>query len=637
MTFEPGEIVGERFEVITRLGGNRHGSTSKAKTISGDRAVAIKKLHREPDEGTELQLHKAQHAQQLSKMCDELMTIDEVEVHEQDVCCIMPFLPERSLRRHRAPDVSPKPKEEDAPLYFVEDFDWLIRVGAALDFLSEKGEIHGDVKPTNILFHKNKDDESTAYLSDIEIPFEPTKKPAGAMKDDYPGTIAYLAREVFLDRENLSARSDQYALAVTLYQWLAGVLPFNGTSGIDMYKAFQKGCKPISEFCPMLPQESSQALHRALSDEPDQRFDSSGEFVNEFVKSLATKRKQAWLQFSAAKARNIVFAVAAVLLALAGFNYFSNGQQSRAPSLASQVDEIAKPEIVPNIQLQPGAVSQGNKPGSNPALKNEATVRPPGLIPQSTVNGNQYTGKIQSHVSPSLSGAAADDTKSCPVNPQGRKETTAAPRIERKTFVDLHQRQSRKNDSPQAQFDMGMSFLRGSGKEANIKRAIPWLELAADQDMAEAHYQLARIYENPPTGYQQNSKAAVERYASAAKLGYANAQFRLGQENEQLAIQLRSQGPLNRDDRKRFGDLLRDAFSWYEKAANQNRPDLSLEVSRFFKRYGENELASQWQQRARDQLLQLQRRERDSNLHRPTNQKYEKLKDENLKFNPQKN
>ena len=93
MTFEPGQLVGERFEVVTRLGGNRHGSTSKAKPLNGEREVAIKKLHREADEATETQLHKAQQVQRLSQMCDELMTIEGVEVFEQDVCCIMSFLP----------------------------------------------------------------------------------------------------------------------------------------------------------------------------------------------------------------------------------------------------------------------------------------------------------------------------------------------------------------------------------------------------------------------------------------------------------------------------------------------------------------------------------------------------------------
>lgn len=300
MTFEPGQIVGERFQVITRLGGNRHGSTSKAKTVRGDREIVIKKLHRESDSGTEAQLHKAQHAQRLSRMGDELMTIDEVEVHEDDVCCIMPFLPERSLRRHRAPE--PNGKTNDLIHYFAEDFSWLNRVASALDFLAENGEIHGDVKPTNILFARDSNDELTAYLSDIEIATEQNKNSAGAMKDDYPGTVNYLAREVFLDREKLSSKSDQYALAVTLYQWLAGELPFSGTGGIEMYKAFQKGCKPISDFCPTLPPASAQALHRALSGEPEERFGSSGEFVNEFVMALPSQRSKTRSGFSAAKA-----------------------------------------------------------------------------------------------------------------------------------------------------------------------------------------------------------------------------------------------------------------------------------------------------------------------------------------------
>ena len=146
MTFDPGQIVDERFEIITRLGGNQVGSTSKARTLDGDREVVIKKLHRQTDDGMELQLQKAQAAQQLSQMCDEILTVEEVAVHEQDVFQVLPLLPSRSLRRQQPP----KPQstnQDDAPLYFREDFDWLTRVARALDFLAEQDTIHGDVKP----------------------------------------------------------------------------------------------------------------------------------------------------------------------------------------------------------------------------------------------------------------------------------------------------------------------------------------------------------------------------------------------------------------------------------------------------------------------------------------------------------
>ena len=625
MTFEPGQLVGERFEVVTRLGGNRHGSTSKAKTVSGEREVAIKKLHREADEGTETQLHKAQQAQRLSRMCDELMTIDQVEVHEQDVCCIMSFLSDRSLRRHRAPERNPKPnpngKEEDLVVYFAEDFEWLARVAKALDFLSENETIHGDVKPTNILFGKNSDNVSTAYLSDIEIPYERAKKPGGAMQDVYPGTAAYLAREVFLDRDNLSARSDQYALAVTLYQWLSGELPYSGNGGIEMYKAFQKGCRPISELCPLLPAESAEAIHRALSGEPEQRFDSSGEFVAEFTQLLPT-RKKTWFQFPAVPAVALATTVVAAFLAFIAFRYLLGSQDDVPdPTVATQV-EPANQSTVPPVAPNPKAIQPNTQQANNLYLNPQNPIRPQPLMPRPPKAGNAPAGNGQVYVAPAIPGAVDGASPTCLVR---APEAEAAPktRIETKPFEDQHRKPNLRNESAEVLFQDAMKLLQGNNPQQNIWHAEALLRKAAEQDMPEAHFQLARIYENPPVGFKPNRAQALRRYQKAAELGLADAQFQMG---EHFESQLETRGSNQKEE-----ELFKQAYEWYEKAAIQDRPDLSRKLSEFCKRYHRPVLAEQWYQTAMAQLKSQQQAKSAPEVGKPSQQKYDPLKDEKQK------
>ena len=624
MTFEPGQLVGERFEVVTRLGGNRHGSTSKAKPLNGEREVAIKKLHREADEATETQLHKAQQVQRLSQMCDELMTIEGVEVFEQDVCCIMSFLPDRSLRRHRAPERNPKPnpnvKAEDSVVYFAEDFEWLARVGKALDFLSEHETLHGDVKPTNILFGKNGDNVSTAYLSDIEIPYKRAEKPRGAMQDDYPGTTAYLAREVFLDRDNLSAKSDQYALAVTLYQWLSGEVPFSGTGGIEMYKAFQKGCRPISELCPLLPTESANALHRALSGEPEQRFDSSGEFVTEFIQSLPTSKKT-WFKFPAVPAVALVTTVVAAFLAFIAFQYLLGSQNASAPTVASQVEPANQPTD-PSVAPNPKAIQPNTQQANNLYLNPQNPIRPQPLMPRPPKAGNAPAGNGQVYVAPAIPGAVDGASPTCLVR---APEAEAAPktRIETKPFEDQHRKPNLRNESAEVQFQDAMKLLQGNNPQQNIWHAEALLRKAAEQDMPEAHFQLARIYENPPVGFKPNRTQALRRYQKAAELGLADAQFQMG---EHFESQLETRGSNQKEE-----ELFRQAYEWYEKAAIQDRPDLCWKLSEFCKRYHRPDLAEQWYQTAMAQQKSQQQAKSAPEVGKPSQQKYDPLKDEKQK------
>ena len=252
MTFEPQQTVDDRYRVKSRMGGNAHGSTYKAIVIRDDRQVVLKKLHHEADQGMQQQLQLAQQAQELTRQCDQLLTIEEVSVDEDSVYYVIPFFAHRSLKRYR-PSSSDRDSQIEGDPHFAEDFEWLTRTANATDFLAQKGLIHGDVKPTNILFGNDSNGQLKSYLSDIEIPKPREEQKGNAMKEEYPGTMTYLAREVFLDRENASPKSDQYALAVTVYEWLAGQLPFKGITGIEMYKAFKNGYKPITDFCPELP------------------------------------------------------------------------------------------------------------------------------------------------------------------------------------------------------------------------------------------------------------------------------------------------------------------------------------------------------------------------------------------------
>ena len=573
MTFEPGQTVDERFRVGRRMGGNVHGSTCKAKSLLSDREVVLKKLHHDPDQGMQQQLLQAQQAQQLSRDCDQLLMIDEVSVDGEDVFCVLPFLPARSLKRQKPPEAG-KDTEADDDVYFAEDFDWLNRVAKALDYLADKDLRHGDVKPTNILFREDKQGQLQAYLSDIEIPKPRGNKKAGQNRDEYPGTMAYLAREVFLDRENASSRSDQYSLAVTLYEWLAGELPFKGITGIDMYKAFQKGCQPITKFCPDLPATAADALHRALADEPEQRFETTGDFVSAFVESLPLKSKSPLFNLQTLSTAFLAVAASVLLLTVGNWMLGKFGQVN-VPAVSNQVATQPTPEL-PKKGQNPIPIPPTKSPELSPPASSEKA-------PWSSLSRESqpaFSLKTNNRRNPAQTPRVEN------VQPQAEKEETPQQKFDR--YFDAVQRGVLE---PKQVFELAKMFENGEGTAPKFQQAFSIYGQLAQRGLPSAQFKLAQLFQNGTNAggervLNPDPRRSLHWYQKAAENGHADAQFWMGQYFE-------------KGDQTQRG--LQQAYNWYAKAALQGNPDYSTHVADFCGRFGQPERARHWQAKADQQ------------------------------------
>lgn len=164
-----------------------------------------------------------------------------------------------------------------------EALEWLLPVAATLDHVHASGVVHRDVKPANLLF----DGAGTAYLSDFGI----ARTVAGGETSLTStgvgvGSPDHMAPEQATGAA-LDGRADQYSLASTLFQALAGRPPFEGDTPLAVLVRKQMDLAPtVTQALPDLPPGAALALVRALAKEPLVRFPSCTAFATAFTRGL---------------------------------------------------------------------------------------------------------------------------------------------------------------------------------------------------------------------------------------------------------------------------------------------------------------------------------------------------------------
>ncbi len=205
------------------------------------------------------------------------MPITEAGVDQGLPFGVMKFLPGGSLADYRRRD-EPGRGGRNPPGMLCY---WLREVATALDHIHGHGLVHRDLKPGNIFL----DAFLRPFLGDFGIA-KFIDESAGSSAEQtltavthIVGTLEYMAPECFRPKPLFHGRSDQYGLAVTVYEMLAGDKPFSGRTAHLIVEHVSAPVPPLDERCPSLPRSVCAAVHRALSKDPDHRFPTCREFA----------------------------------------------------------------------------------------------------------------------------------------------------------------------------------------------------------------------------------------------------------------------------------------------------------------------------------------------------------------------
>ena len=142
----------------------------------------------------------------------------------------------------------------------------LEEIGDALTAAHARQIIHRDIKPGNILF----DEHSSAFLSDFGIAkvLDSATQLTGS---GFIGTPAYMSPEQFIG-QSIDGRSDQYSLAIVVYEALTGSLPFQGNTAQMMYKHINATPPEIDLDAHPIPKSFNPVLQKALAKDPEERY-----------------------------------------------------------------------------------------------------------------------------------------------------------------------------------------------------------------------------------------------------------------------------------------------------------------------------------------------------------------------------
>lgn len=222
---------------------------------------------------------------------------EEETDHGPQAYMVMQYRPEGSLwdwlRRHADVATSqalastplvPPGLNSEWPLSLDEAGEYLRQAASALQYAHDHGIIHRDIKPANFLLRIEPDNTVHLLLSDFGLAkfFSSISATSTVL-----GTPIYMAPEQF---DGIAEpASDQYALAIMLYQFLAGRPPFEGDPLQLMHQHMSATPPPLHSFVPTLPVEIGAVFARALAKDAKDRYPSITAFAQAFAQGRIAK------------------------------------------------------------------------------------------------------------------------------------------------------------------------------------------------------------------------------------------------------------------------------------------------------------------------------------------------------------
>lgn len=266
-----GMLIGDRYEILEKIGTGGMSDVYKAKCHKLNRFVAIKVLKQEFNENTNFVSKFRIEAQAAAGLAHpNIVNVYDVGEEEGIYYIVMELVEGITLKNYI---------EKKARLSVKEAVSIAIQVSMGIEAAHNNNIIHRDIKPQNIMIAR----DGKVKVTDFGIAKAAT---SNTITSNVMGSVHYTspeqARGGFSDE-----KSDIYSLGCTMFEMLTGHVPFDGETTVAIaIKHIQEDMPSPREFVSEIPVSVEQIIFKATQKSPDRRYQSMGELIEDLKHSL---------------------------------------------------------------------------------------------------------------------------------------------------------------------------------------------------------------------------------------------------------------------------------------------------------------------------------------------------------------
>ena len=269
-----GKLLGNRYEIIGKIGNGGMATVYKAKDKILKRFVAVKILRDEFTTDEEFIKRFEAEAQSAARLThSNIVSIYDVGVDNNLYFIVMELIKGKTLKEIII--------EEEGPLPWKWSVNVAIQIASALEVAHRNRIIHRDIKPHNIIITE----DGVAKVTDFGIAKAVSNSTITAFGTTI-GSVHYFSPE-HARGGMTDAKSDLYSLGVVLYEMVTGKVPFDADTPVSVaLKHMQENPEEPRKLNPNVPTALNKIIMKALKKESDLRYQDSTEFLEDLRECL---------------------------------------------------------------------------------------------------------------------------------------------------------------------------------------------------------------------------------------------------------------------------------------------------------------------------------------------------------------
>ena len=269
-----GKILGNRYEIIEKIGNGGMATVYKSKDRVLNRYVAVKILRDEFTTDEEFIKRFRIEAQSAASLTHpNIVSIFDVGNEGSLYYIVMELIKGKTLKEIIT--------EENGPLPWKWSLNVVTQIASALETAHKNNIVHRDIKPHNIIITE----DGIAKVTDFGIAKAVSNSTITAFGTTI-GSVHYFspehARGGYTD-----AKSDLYSLGVVMYEMLTGKVPFDADTSVSVaLKHMQEDPVPPMEINPNIPKAVNDIILKAMQKEPMARYQTATAMLRDLAQAL---------------------------------------------------------------------------------------------------------------------------------------------------------------------------------------------------------------------------------------------------------------------------------------------------------------------------------------------------------------